>query len=193
MLGILQGLVMPIFSGKAARARGPAGLRPLCLVALIALVIQFVLGIILNLYVTVPDYSRASYIQEIERAPGFLTAHALVGLVLLGTAVLLLIQAIALQALALITLLVTGLAALLGAFVAGEVFVKNGADTASLWMSILTGVALASYIGVQALAGGVSRTPAGRARPGPPAPHPAAKHSAPSQPGHLRPGLDTGD
>jgi hypothetical protein len=187
MLGILQGLVMPVFSGKVARDRGLAGLRPLCLLALIALVIQFVLGSILNLYVAIPDYSHASYVQEIAEAPGFLTAHALVGLVLLGAAVLLIIQAISLRAPAIITLLATGLAALLGAFIAGEVFVKNGADTASLWMSIFTGVALASYIGVQAIAGVVSRTHAGPAWPG------AAQHQAASQPGRLRAGLDTGD
>src|SRR6266567_3234384 len=144
MLGVLRGLLMRVLPGKVARSRGTAGLRPLSLIALIGLVIQFVLGIILNLYVAVPDYSHASYIQEIEKAPAFLTAHSLVGLVLLVTAVLLLIQAIALRAPAIITLLATGLAALLGAFIAGEVFVKNGTDTASLWMSILTGVALAS-------------------------------------------------
>jgi hypothetical protein len=151
MFTMLQGLVTPIISGKAARERGPAGLRPLCLVALIALVIQFVLGTILNLYVTIPDYSRASYLQEIEKAPAYLTAHALVGLVLLGTAVLLLFQAAALRAPAIITLLATGLAALLGAFIAGEAFVKDGADTSSLWMSLLTGIALTSYISVQAM------------------------------------------
>jgi hypothetical protein len=157
MLGMLQGLCMPIFSGKVARDRGPAGLRPLCLIVLIALVVQFVLGTILNLYVEIPDFSHATYIQEIEKAPGFLTAHALVGVVLLAAAVLLLIQAAALRAPVLVTMLTTGLAALLGAFIAGEIFVKNGADTASLWMSLLTGVALTTYIGVQALAGTATR------------------------------------
>ncbi len=160
MLGTIRGFIMPIFSGKIARSRGPAGLRPLCLIALIGLVIQFVLGIIVNLYVAIPDYSHASYIQEIEKAPAFLTAHALVGLVLLVTAAALLIQAIALRAPAIITLVATGLAALLGAFIAGEVFVKNGADTASLSMSILTGLPLASYLGVQALAATVTRAAA---------------------------------
>jgi hypothetical protein len=37
---------------------------------------------------------------------------------------------------------------------------KNGADTASLWMSLLTGVVLASYTGVQALAGAATRAQA---------------------------------
>jgi thiol:disulfide interchange protein len=142
-------------------------LRPLCLVALIALVIQLVLGTILNLYVTIPDYSHASYVQEIAKAPGYLTVHALVGLTLLGTAVLLIVQAAALRAAAIITLLATGLAAMLGAFIAGEVFVRSGTDTASLWMSLLTGVALASYIGVQAVAGSASRSRASRSHAAP--------------------------
>jgi hypothetical protein len=162
MPGIKRGLIAPIVSSEAAKARGPAGLRPLCLVALIGLVIQFVLGIVLNLYVEIPDFSHSGYIQEIQKAPGFLTAHALVGLVLLVAGVLLLIQAIALRAAVFVALLATGLAALLGAFIAGEVFVKNGADTYSLWMSLLTGVALASYIGVQALTGAATRTQAAR-------------------------------
>ncbi len=165
MPGIKSGLIAPIVSSEAAKARGPAGLRPLCLVVLIGLVIQFVLGIVLNLYVELPDFSHSSYIQEIQKAPGFLTAHALVGLVLLVAGVLLLIQAIALRAAALVALLATGLAALLGAFIAGEIFAKNGADTYSLWMSLLTGVALAGYICVQALTGAVTRTQAVR-RPG---------------------------
>jgi hypothetical protein len=174
MLAMLQGLVLPIFSARVARSRGPAGLRPLCLVALVALVIQLVLGTILSLYVTIPDYSHASYVQEIAKAPGYLTAHALVGLILLGTAVLLLVQAAALRAAAIITLLATGLAALVGAFIAGEVFVRSGADTASLWMSLLAGLALASYIGVQAVTGSarhsqasLSRASRGQAAPQP--------------------------
>jgi hypothetical protein len=160
---------MPILSGKVARDRGLAGLRPLCLIALIALVIQFVLGSILSLYVELPDYSHASYIQEIEKAPAFLTAHALVGLVLLATGVLLLIQAITLRAPVVVALVGAGLAALLGAFIAGEVFVKNGTDTASLWMALLTGLALASYIGVQAVTGMATagRPRRSRTSPGP--------------------------
>src|ERR1700745_2548379 len=120
MPGMKSGFLAPIVSGQVPRARGPAGPRPLCLVALMGLVIQFVLGIVLNLYVEVPDFSHASYIQEIEKAPGFLTAHALVGLVLLAAGVLLLVQAIALRSAVIVTLLATGLAALLGAFIAGE-------------------------------------------------------------------------
>jgi hypothetical protein len=152
MYGILRGYFMPIFSGEHARALGRAGLRWTCLVALIGLVIQFALGMILNLYVIVPAAdARASWLGEIETAPAFLTAHALVGLLLLAAGGILLLRAIALRDMILVTPTAAGLAALLGAFAAGEAFVKNGQSSASLWMAILTGVALVCYIGLQAV------------------------------------------
>jgi hypothetical protein len=158
MLRTLWGLVMPLISGGHARLRGAAALRPLCLIALIGLVIEFTLGTILNLYVMIPAAdARASYIQEVESAPGFLTAHALVGLLLLGTAGLLLTGAIALRHGTFIALVTTGLAALLGAFTAGEVFVKTRSAAASLWMAILTGVALICYVSLQARLGAAVR------------------------------------
>jgi hypothetical protein len=165
MYAILRGFFMPIFSHEHARILGRPGLRWTCLIALIGLVIQFGLGMILNLYIMVPAAdAQASWIQEIETAPAFLTAHALVGLVLLVAAGILLLRAIALRDVILITPTAAGFAALLGAFAAGEVFVKNGEDSASLSMAILTGVALVCYISLQAFLG--RREPeAGDSRP----------------------------
>ena len=54
---------------------------------------------------------------------------------------------------------VAGLVALLGAFAAGEVFARNGSSSASLSMAILTAVALACYISLQAILSG-ARSPA---------------------------------
>ena len=142
-------------SGKHARALGRPGLRWICLVTLIGLVIQFALGMILNLYIMIPAAdAHASWLQEIKTAPAFLTAHALVGLLLLAAGGILMLRAIALRDMVLITSTAAGLAALLGAFAAGEVFVKNGESSASLSMAILTGVALVCYIGLQAILGG---------------------------------------
>jgi hypothetical protein len=147
--------LMPILSSAHARRKGGAGLRWICLVLLIGLIIQFALGMILNLYGTIPAAdARASYLQEIETAPGMLTAHALLGLLVLAAAAILLLRAIALRDLRVITLVVAGLVALLGAFAAGEVFVKNGENSASLSMAILTGAALLCYAGLQAILGG---------------------------------------
>jgi hypothetical protein len=155
MLGMLRDLLTPIFSGKHARAVGRPGLRWICLVALIGLVIQFALGIIVNLYVAVPAAdAHASWLQEITTAPAFLTVHVVVGLLLLAAAGILLLRAIALRDMLLLILTVAGLAALIGAFVSGEVFVKNGQSSASLSMSIGTSVALACYISLQSILSG---------------------------------------
>jgi hypothetical protein len=163
MFAMLRGFVLSLFSGERARALGGPGLRWTCLVALIGLVIQFALGMVLNLYIRVPAAdAHASWLQEIQTAPAFLTAHALVGLLLLASGSILLLRAIALRDMVLITPTAAGLAALLGAFAAGEVFVRNGEDSASLSMAILTGVALVCYIGLQAILGAARPAVRGR-------------------------------
>jgi hypothetical protein len=154
MVQMLRLCVTPILSSAHARRKGRAGLRWICLFLMIGLIIQFALGMILNLYGTIPAAdAQASYLQEIETAPGMLTAHALLGLLVLAAAAILLLRAIALRDMTVITLVVAGLAALLGAFAAGEVFVKNGENSASLCMTILTGAALLCYASLQAILG----------------------------------------
>ena len=152
MFEMLQVRVMHIFSAADARRMGRAGLHQACLVILAGLVIQLALGMILNLYIAIPAAdARASYLREIETAPGMLTAHVLVALLLLATSAILLLRAIVLRDMAVVVLVATGLAALLGAFAAGEVFVRNGESSASLSMAILTGAALLCYICLQAI------------------------------------------
>lgn len=160
MSGLQRGWLKPILSGDHARAIGWPGLRRICVVALIGLVIQFALGMILNLYIVVPaSDAHASWLQEIKTAPAFLTVHVIVGILLLATAGLLLFRAIALRDMMLLAPTVAGLVALLGAFAAGEVFARNGSSSASLSMAILTAVALACYISLQAILSG-ARSPA---------------------------------
>jgi hypothetical protein len=148
MSGLTRRPLSPPAAGRHARLRRSADLRGVCLTTLIALVVQFVVGMILNLYVTVPSAdTHAGYIQEMLNGPVSLTVHVLLGIVLVGAAVLLLIRAIGGGDRVLASLAATGLAAILGAFAAGETFVRNGQANASLWMAILTAVALVSYIG----------------------------------------------
>ncbi len=139
--------------GRHTRRPGPAGLRRLCVAALIMLVVQYGLGIFLNLYVAVPaSDAHAGIFQEIATAPVALTAHALLGLALIGTAVLLVARAVGTGDRRFALLAAAGLTAIGGAFGAGEIFVKNGMATASLAMAILTGAALLCYIAMLALA-----------------------------------------
>jgi hypothetical protein len=147
---------------------------------LVMLVFQYGLGIILNLYVEVPaSDAHAGILGEIATAPAVLTIHAVLGIALIGTGILLVARAARIRDRLLAGLATAGLTALGGAFGAGEIFVRNGQDTASMAMAILTGLALLCYIGTLTVA-----TAAGREDSGPrsasvvapvPVPVPAAR------------------
>ncbi len=145
MAGGLDKFVVP---GRHTRRPGRAGLRRVCLAALIMLVAQYGLGIFLNLYVAVPaSDAHARVFAEIATAPLALTVHALLGLALIGTAILLVARAVGVRDRLLAVLAAAGLTAIGGAFGAGEIFVRNGQPGASLAMAILTGAALLCYVG----------------------------------------------
>ena len=143
---------------------------------LVMLVIQYGLGIILNLYVEVPaSDAHAGILTEIATAPPVLTVHAVLGIALIGTGVLLVARAVGVRDRLLAVLATAGLTALGGAFGTGEIFVRNGQDVASMAMAILTGLALLCYIGTLTLATAVRRED-GAPRPVPvPAAVPAAR------------------
>src|SRR5215469_12892958 len=107
----------------AIRGNGLPGVRRACTVVMALLAIQVCVGMIVNLYVQVPaGDATASWMREIQTAPAFLTAHALLGVVLLGTGVILVIRAFAGRNRVVIALCAAGFASLLGAFIAGEAF-----------------------------------------------------------------------
>ena len=139
---------------EPAPGRGRPGLRRVSAAALVMLVLQYGLGMILNFYVEVPAAdAHAGIITEIRTAPLALTAHALLGVALVGTAILAVARALALRDRLLAVLAAAGLAAIVGAFVAGEMFVKNGEDSTSFAMAMLTGAALLSYLALLVTAG----------------------------------------
>jgi hypothetical protein len=140
--------------GGPRRAR----LRQISVAMLVMLVIQYGLGIILNLYVAVPaSDAHAGILTEIATAPAVLTVHAILGVALIGTGVLLVARAAGVRDRLLAVLATAGLTALGGAFGAGEIFVRNGQSTASMAMAILTGMALLCYIGTLTLATAAGR------------------------------------
>jgi len=146
--------------GRAGLRR--AGLRHMSVAALIMLVLQYGLGIILNLYVEVPaSDAHAGIITEIATAPLALTAHAILGIALIGTAILLVARAVGVRDRLLAVLATAGLTAIGGAFGTGEIFVRDGQDSASMAMAILTGMALLCYIGTLTLAGAAGREDSG--------------------------------
>ncbi len=148
-----SGLDKLVAPGRHIRRPRRAGLRRMCVAALIMLVLQYGLGIFLNIYVAVPaSDAHAGIFAEIATAPLALTVHALLGLALIGTAILLVVKAVGVRDRLLAVLASAGLTAIGGAFGAGEIFVRNGQDTASMAMALLTGVALLCYVGTLALA-----------------------------------------
>mgnify|MGYP007135457374 CR=1 FL=1 len=132
--------------GGYLRLPGPASLRRDCLVTLVALVLQFALGMVLNLFVPVPPAdAHASFIAEIRTAPLFLTLHAVLGTIVICAACVLVLAALRARDRLMIAFAATGLAAVIGAFASGELFVRDGQNGASLTMALLTGVAVVAY------------------------------------------------
>ena len=138
--------------GRHSRPPGAEEVRRACLALLTMLVAQYALGIFLNLFVTVPaSDAHASMVGEITSGPFMLTVHALLGLSLIGTAIVLLARAVRLENPVLIALATAALGAIGGAFAAGEIFVKDGGQaSASLTMALLGGVAMLCYVGMLA-------------------------------------------
>jgi len=133
-----------------APAARPALLRRISLGMLAALLIQYGLGMIVNLYVSVPARDHgAGVLTAVGRAlangPAALTVHAALGLLLILGAVNLVIRAAVLRLRLMAWLSAAALLAIVGAAASGAAFVGSGADGGSLAMALLTGVALACY------------------------------------------------
>lgn len=144
----MAGEAVRVVPGRHIRRAGLEGVRRVSVATLIMLVVQYGLGIVLNMYVAVPaSDAHAGLMQEIASGPFTLTVHALLGLTLIGAALMLLVRAVRLGDRVIAVLAASGLTAIGGAFASGEIFVRNGQDTASLAMALLTGVALLCYIG----------------------------------------------
>ena len=143
----MAGEAIRVASGKHTRRTELEAVRQVSLAALTMLVVQYGLGIILNLYIAVPaSDAHAGLTQEIANGPLMLTAHALLGLGLIGAALVLLVRAVRLEDRVIAVLAAAGLTAIGGAFASGEIFVRNGQNGASLAMALLTGVAMLCYI-----------------------------------------------
>jgi hypothetical protein len=197
--------LMFLTAGRHTRLPAVARLRSACLTTLIALVVEFGLGMWLNIYVTVPPADQhAGIVREIANGPLLLTTHILVGVFLIGAAIVLLVRTVNVRHTKVVVLASVSLAAIIGAFGAGDFFARDGESRTSFWMALLTGVALLCCIWVQALTasadmvpspvpvpvagpGPTARVPYRRAAAVPPQPAYAANPPAPGWPGPRRP------
>jgi hypothetical protein len=152
----------------ARRARAVAGLARLrrgSLAVLVLLVVEYAIGMYVNLYVTVPGADHAGGLDgAIANGPTSLSLHAVLGLLLglgaLGVAA----QSIFVRHWGLIAASVIGLLAMIFASVAGTGFTSTGDDSASMAMSVLTGIAVLCYAANLSMLRPGARPEAGRVR-----------------------------
>jgi hypothetical protein len=117
------------------------------LAAAIMLLIQYGLGIGVNLYVTLPAAGAGGrgIGQAFSNGPA-LAVHAVLGLLLILTALSMVVRSVIARHRASIVTSVVGLLAILAAAGYGASFVHNGSNAASLGMALATGVALLCYV-----------------------------------------------
>lgn len=127
-----------------------SGLRPNALAAIVMLLIEFGLGIGVNLYSALPaaDLGKSlfpGFGAAITHGPALLILHAVLGTLLLVTGVTAVVRSLRLRRLPQIGLAGTGLLGLLVAWLAGSSFVGRQSNGASLAMALATAVAMLCY------------------------------------------------
>jgi len=121
-----------------------AGLRRASLAILIVLIVQFALGISVNLYVTLPAAGHPGHSSWFGNGP-LLALHATLGMILVLSAIFVLVRAITARNAALIVTSSAGLVAIGAAFFFGASFTEKLTDGYSLGMAISFAAALACY------------------------------------------------
>ena len=145
-------------SGAALRRRAAgissrqlAALRGNTFGALALLILQFAIGIVVNLYATVPAKDKGSGIfgaigRALTNGPASLATHAGLGLLIVVAAVALVVRSIVTRHTGSIVLSLIGLAAIISAALNGARFVADGGPAnASLAMALSTAVAMLCY------------------------------------------------
>src|ERR1700684_2778424 len=107
------------------------------------LIIQFILGMIYNIYGTAPPATKSVGMFSSVT----LSLHVIVGILLVIAAIMQIVRAMQLHHRAATILSWVGLVAIIVAWGTGEAFIEKGANGASLGMSLAFAVALACYVG----------------------------------------------
>ena len=123
-----------------------ARLRRGSLAVLVLVVAEYLIGMYVNLFVTIPRADHGHSVgSAIANGPAILATHAVIGL-LLGLAALgVLVQAIMARHAGVIAASAVGMFALAFASAAGAGFTGSGHPADSMAMSVLTGVGLLCY------------------------------------------------
>ncbi|HET9169231.1 MAG TPA: hypothetical protein VFN97_07330 [Actinospica sp.] len=134
----------------ASRSAAEARLRRMSLSSLFALLIQYGLGMGVNLFVNVPDADQgkgtgSAVGKALSNGPAALSVHAGIGLLLILNVISVLVYAIRTRMTSMIVSAAVGFLCVVGAAMSGAAFVDKGANGASMTMAVLTGVAIATY------------------------------------------------
>lgn len=135
--------------GRTA-ASGGRGLRINALSAVVILLIEYGLGMWVNLYAQIPasDHGKgtfAAFGAAVADGPAGLAVHALLGTLLLVTAIALIVRAVLARNAAATVIGALAFLAVVAAWLSGTRFVGDAADGASFGMAVATGVALLGY------------------------------------------------
>ena len=121
-----------------------AGLRPANLAILIVLIVQFALGMGVNLYVTLPAAGHPGHASWFGNGT-LLALHAALGIFLILAAIFVLVRSIMARNAAIIVTSAAGLVAILLAAFFGSGFTDKLTDGYSIGMALAFAVALACY------------------------------------------------
>ncbi|MBS2962252.1 hypothetical protein KGA66_04290 [Actinocrinis puniceicyclus] len=127
-----------------------ARLRRASLGALFALLVEYGLGMGVNLFVNVPDADKgkgtgAAFGKAMSNGPAALAAHAGIGILLILNVIVVFVLALRSRQRAATVSSLVALLCVLGAAFSGAAFVDKGANGSSMTMAVLTGVAMACY------------------------------------------------
>ncbi len=114
------------------------------------LILEYGLGIWTNLYANLPasDHGKATFAAfagAVAHGPVGLTLHALLGTLLIVTAISVVVRAVLIRQSTLIIIGSIALLAIFAAWVSGARFVGHSGNGASFGMALATGVAILGY------------------------------------------------
>lgn len=138
-------------SPAARHARRLSGLRTNSAAICVMLLVQYGLGMGVNLYARVPAADHGAGLatalgRALTSPPAVLAVHSALGLLMLVAGASVLARATLTRRRRAIATSAAGLAAIIAAAVSGAAFVGNGQAGSSMAMAILTGMALLCYL-----------------------------------------------
>ena len=134
-------------------------LRANSFAAIVILLIEFALGVWVNLYGHLPASDHGAnvasgYAKAVSDGPAGLSIHAVLGAILVISAVTALVRAVRIRRAAMVGATAVGLLAIVSAAFSGASFVGNGDNGASMGMAVAAALAVGAYALVLLLSAG---------------------------------------